>query len=442
MGNELLEMSVELLRQTVIDNPYIPKILNGHDFPSSPQAYFLTVPAEEAFYGGAAGGGKSVALLASALQYVMEPQYSAIIFRRSFTDLSQPGCLIPMSHEWLTGTKAKWSEQQHLWSFPSGATVGFGHLDSVNAHLNYKGAAFQCILYDELTDINPVHFRFLNSRLRRSKQNRAPLRVRGATNPGGLYHDYYKNYFISNGSSERVFVPARLHDNPGLDRDSYEKTLARLDPVTRAQLKDGDWDIKPEGNMFKREWFKIVQNVPARIKASVRAWDLAATPPTQKNPDPDYVAGCKMSAMDNGQCIIHGMKHDRLTPSGVEALVEHTAEVDGHGVSIGIEQEPGASGKTVIASYQNEILKSYAVYAISPTGDKEARAKPLSAACERGEVLLLDGPWIQEFLDELCPFPNVPHDDQVDAAAHAYNMLANENEPITDWGSVSTSGGN
>ena len=71
----------------------------------------------EAFYGGAAGGGKSIALLMAALQYVDVPGYAAIIFRRSYADLSLPGALMDRAHEWLGSTDAVWHEQIKTWVF-------------------------------------------------------------------------------------------------------------------------------------------------------------------------------------------------------------------------------------------------------------------------------------------------------------------------------------
>src|SRR5687767_4859180 len=88
-SRELRRKATERLRRSVLDNPYIPKS-NGL-FPSLKQAYFLTLPVEEALFGGAAGGGKSSALLAGALQDVDQPKYAALILRRTFADLKLPG---------------------------------------------------------------------------------------------------------------------------------------------------------------------------------------------------------------------------------------------------------------------------------------------------------------------------------------------------------------
>ena len=89
--------------------------------------------------------------------------------------------------------------------------------------------------------------------------------MRSASNPGGLGHEWVRARFVDTcAASERVFVPARLADNPFLDQVQYRESLAELDPVTRAQLLAGDWQVRPEGVMFKRDWFAIAEHGPAR----------------------------------------------------------------------------------------------------------------------------------------------------------------------------------
>ena len=107
-------------------------------------AFLLMNNTKEILYGGAAGGGKSVAQLAAALQYVDVPGYSAILFRKTYADLSLPGALIDMSKQWLMpfvdSKEVKWSEKEKQYVFPSGATLNFGYLESANDCYRYQGA--------------------------------------------------------------------------------------------------------------------------------------------------------------------------------------------------------------------------------------------------------------------------------------------------------------
>ena len=374
-------------------------------------------------YGGAAFGGKSIALLACALQYVMVPGYAALILRRSFSDLTLPGALIDRSHEWLGNTLAKWNERDHCWNFPSGAMLQFGYIETKKDLNRYQSAEFATICFDELSQFPKDQYNFMFSRLRRLKSSPIPVRMRGATNPGGIGSDWIYDHFIKSTNPNRRFIPATSRDNPHGDRDSYDVALGMLDPVTRAQLRDGDWTIRAEGNLFKRSWLPIVTFHPPLVEI-VRAWDLAATEYNGSN-DPDYTAGVKMGVDKDGCCYILDVKRFRENPGTRDRLIQQTAEEDGRGVQIRIEKEPGASGKSLLETFETKILFGYSVKASGGTGDKLVRAQPLSAAAEQGRVKLLQGTWNQDFINELTSFPDVSHDDQVDAADSALEAIAN-----------------
>ncbi len=214
------------------------------------QKLFCALTCNEALYGGAAGGGKSDALLMAALEYVNVPKYHAIIFRRTYSDLALPGAIMQRAHEWLAGTSASWNDRDKVYRFPSGARLAFGYLDGPRDHFRYASADFQFIAFDELTQFGREQYTFLFSRLRRTRDLDVPLRMRAATNPGGIGHDWVGERFRipetphndqlyeHNG---RVFVPARAVDNPSLNQEEYAEMLAKLDPVTRRQLAEGHW---------------------------------------------------------------------------------------------------------------------------------------------------------------------------------------------------------
>jgi hypothetical protein len=224
-----------------------------------PQGTFLALNhVEEILYGGAAGGGKTDALLDAALQFADIPGYKALLLRKTFTQLSQASGLIDRSKEWLSAG-AKWNEQKHRWTFPSGAILEFAHLQHENDRFNFQGAEFDFIGFDELTHFTEAEYLYLFSRLRRRQGSRIPPRMRGASNPGGKGHRWVKRRFIDRlpnpedpddtpeKCAARVFIPAKLSDNPGIDQVAYASALQQLDPQERAQLLDGDWDARPPG---------------------------------------------------------------------------------------------------------------------------------------------------------------------------------------------------
>ena len=170
-------------------------------FPTERQREFLRLEDKEVLYGGAAGGGKTDALLMAALQYADRPGYKAILFRRTFQDLKLPEALIPRSKEWLTG-QARWNENDHQWTFEregvpasQAAVLVFGYLATENDKYRYQGAAFDFIGFDELTQFTESQYRYLFSRLRRAADSDIPPRMRAASNPGGVGHDWVRDRF-------------------------------------------------------------------------------------------------------------------------------------------------------------------------------------------------------------------------------------------------------
>lgn len=220
--------------------------------PHAKQQEFLAVDCLEALYGGAAGGGKSDALLMAALQYVERPNYAALILRRTFKDLSLPGAIMARSHEWLRGTRAAWAEKDKTWSFPSGASLTFGFLDTENDRYRYQGAELQFLGLDEATQFPEGWYRYLLSRLRRAKGSDIPIRARLGSNPGGLGHAWVHNRFVLSEDPERRFIPATLVDNPHLDTEEYRRSLSLLDTTTRRQLEDGIWVQDASGLVYRK----------------------------------------------------------------------------------------------------------------------------------------------------------------------------------------------
>jgi predicted phage terminase large subunit-like protein len=221
-----------------------------------------------------------------------------------------------------------------------------------------------------------------------------------------------------------TFIPSRLEDNPILmDVDpNYRSNLQALSYVDRMQLLEGNWDVRPAaGNYFKREWFEIVDAIPAGGK-TVRYWDRASSEVSTENPDPDFTAGIKMTRSPNGLFFIQDSVHFRGKPLKVESSIKNTASLDGRLCEVGIEQDPGQAG-VMEAEYLARQLAGYTVKLNKVQKDKVTRASPLSAQCEAGNVKLVRGPWNEKFLAELEQFPDGKHDDQVDAASGAFYLL-------------------
>lgn len=238
------------------------------------QNVFLRTYSIEALFGGAAGGGKSSALLMAALQYVDVPGYSGILFRKTYADLALPGALMDRFRSWISNhDEVHWNNNTYIATFPSGARIAFGYLNNTNDYLRYKGSEFQFIGMDEVTEIRENDYRYLFSRLRRpasGELSRVPLRMRAASNPAP---NWVRQRFIVEGTNTgRIFVPSRLTDNPGIDADSYRQALSVLDPIERRRLEIGDWWATTLGTVFDRTNFVIIDpsEVP-QVLSSARA---------------------------------------------------------------------------------------------------------------------------------------------------------------------------
>jgi hypothetical protein len=221
----------------------------------------------------------------AALQLVEYPDYHALLLRRTFRQLNQSNSIMNRARQWLANTDATWKESDKRFTFPSGATISFGYLDSDDDVYQYDSSEFQLVGFDELTSFSEWQYTYLFSRLRATRDSRLPLRMLAASNPGNRGHDWVKARFLIGQPPEvlqqqfptRFFLPAQIADNPHLRRDEYLASLANLDAVRRRQLLDGDWEVTPSGNLFRREWFPIVEDWPRKVGGIVRTWDDAAT---------------------------------------------------------------------------------------------------------------------------------------------------------------------
>ena len=247
-------------KATIYNNDFIPQK------PFNRQVKYLIYPSEEILYGGMAGGGKSSCLLMSALQYVEEKhipkgenklKYNALIIRRTLEDLDMPNAIMDRAKQWLLPKEDEgllvWKDQKKRFIFNSGATLTFRYL-SHNKHLNsYQGAELQFVGFDELTQFPENQYNYLHSRLRKLENSNIPIRMRGASNPGGIGHDWVKKRFVDD-NSKLPFVPSAYTDNKYLNQDEYSKQLDKLDELTRLQLKYGDWDaVLKEGLLVSRD---------------------------------------------------------------------------------------------------------------------------------------------------------------------------------------------
>jgi len=237
-----------------------------------PQTDFLAASENEVLYGGAAGGGKTMALIADPMRYFDNGNFNGIILRRSTDELRE---IVWKTQELYPQAfpGAKWGEKKSQWTFPSGARIWLTYLDRPEDVLRYQGQAFSYIAFDELTQHpTPFAYLYMKSRLRTTDPT-LPTFLRATTNPGGPGHSWVRKMYIDPAPANqafaatdietgktlvypeshekagqplftRRFIPASLYDNPYLTADaSYEANLLSLPEMQRRQLLEGDWDV-------------------------------------------------------------------------------------------------------------------------------------------------------------------------------------------------------
>lgn len=436
-----------------------------------PQTTFLSSPADIAIYGGGAGGGKTWGLLMEPLRHIHNPGFGAVFFRRSTVQIRNEGGLWDESAVLYPKVGGAPREHTLSWLFGSGASVSFSHLEHDKTRFNWQGSQIPLICFDELTHFSPVQFWYMVSR-NRSMCGVRPY-IRATCNPdadswvadliawwidqetglpiaerAGKLRWFVRvgeelkwaddpadlaQFQMTDEDGNRVpipaksltFIPAKLTDNKALMAadPGYMASLLALPLVERERLLGGNWKIRPaSGLYFQRGWCQVVDAIPAGTVFG-RGYDLAATPPSADNPDPDSTSSTKIGRMPDGRYIVVDNRSVQDTPAGVERFIRNTASQDGKAVTISLPQDPGQAGKSQVKAL-TLMLSGYTVRSSTETGDKVTRFGPFSAQAEAGNVDVLRGPWNDKWFTQLEGFPVSKHDDDADSTSRAFAIVA------------------
>ena len=404
------------------------------------------------------------------LRHIRNPQFGVVIFRRNSGQITNEGGLWDNAksiYRALGATFLKSAPRQVI--FPSGAKITFNHLHSDDSVYGYQGAQIPLICFDELTHFTEAQFVYMMSRNRstcgvhpyiratcnpdsdswvarfiewwidqdtgyaipeRSGVIRYFIRLDGEIRWGDTRDELAAKYHVAPElCKSATFISSSIFDNKVLlNADpGYLATLNALSLVEKERLLSGNWKIRPAAGLyFKRDMFRVVHSLPDKIVCIARAWDLAATEITAASPDPDRTASCLMARLKSGQYIILDMQRRALNAAAARELIKNTAAADRAlygNVKIHIPQDPGQAGKAQAKSY-GAMLAGYNIETQTVSGSKITRAEPLAAQAQHGNVLILAGAWVDTFIDEAEGFPDALHDDQIDAAADAFNCVA------------------
>lgn len=442
--------------------------------PQPKQWEFLSCPADIVLYGGAAGAGKTLSVVIEALRNISNPEYNGVIFRRTSPEIKNPGGLWDESSKIYPLVGGDGAESRLTWKFPSGAKILFSHMERESDKEKWQGSAIPFMAWEELTHFSRGQFTYMLSRSR-SMSGIRPY-IRATCNPDAdswvaeliawwigedgyiipersgviRYFTVKNDEFIWGDTPEEVvdlcggdrkpeeiksftFISAKLSDNQKLleVNPEYEGNLKALSHVEQERLLHGNWKIRPAAGLyFKDEDFQVIEpnQVPPNVRWC-RSWDFAGTADTENN-QADRTAKVKMGrCKDTGRIIIADAEAYRKSTFDVEQDLLKTAERDGKLIEITIPQDPGQAGKAQ-ARQMVAKLAGYNVRVMLPQGDKESRAKGMSAQAGGGNVYIVQGDWNKEYIKEMVNFPDSKLKDLVDASSDAFNHLC---DPSVEW---------
>jgi predicted phage terminase large subunit-like protein len=440
--------------------------------PQIKQERFLSSPADIAIYGGSAGGGKTWALLLEPLRHVRNKRFGAVIFRRTFPEITREGGMWDEALAIYPLAGSRPNRNDMSFRFPSGSKIGFAAMQFEDDKEGWKSAQIPLIEFDQLETFTSGQFFYMFSRNRSTCGVKPYIRATCNPEPGWLAdflawwidEDGYANlersgvlrWMVRLGDDQIAwydsqeeatgahpdvpaksvtFIPATVYDNQELLKKDpgYIANLKALTLVDRERLlgdaqRGGNWRVKPSaGKVFNRAWFKMVEAVPAG-GIVVRRWDFAATAKELNKSDPDYTASCLMLVV-NGSYYILDVTAEQIDPARIDATYQNLTQQDEARFRQETrqylsrwEQEPGSAGKRESWRMTRMVAGSDA-RGISSTADKLIRAKPLAAQAEAGNVYILAGAWNELFLNHMHGQPELPHDDIMDATDGAFEDL-------------------
>lgn len=399
-----------------------------------PQTWLLTCPVGDILFGGARGGGKTLASLLDWLSHQTRYGKDArgVWFRRTLPEIE--GASVPMA-QYFPQLGAVYQVQARTWTFPSGATLKLRYLESDQDADRYQGHEYTWLCFDEVgtwSTSRPI------DKLRATLRSAAgvPVRLVATANPGGPGHAWIKaryvtpadplTPFVGDDGQRRVFIPSRISDNPALlkaDPTYIDRLKASGPPwLVRAWL-DGDWDATLQGEMIRAEWLQhSYATAPARTGRTLISVDTAI----KAGRDNDYTAMI-VAVEDAGRLHIIEIARGKWEFPDLRLRLAALCEL--HQPHVVLIEDKG-SGQSLLQQLRADGFRWPLVPCV-PTADKVTRLWTETGRLEAGGVLLPESaPWLRDFIDECLTFPKGAHDDQVDALSQ---LLRYVREGVDLW---------
>jgi predicted phage terminase large subunit-like protein len=445
--------------------------------PQPRQELFLSTPADVAIFGGQAGGGKTYALLIEPLRHIGVLGFSALVFRRTFRQIKQPGGIWDEAGKLYPSQGGIPHRGSYEWEFlPVGTRIGFTYLENENDKYQYDGAQVPLICFDQLEHYSESQFFYMFAR-NRSMCGIEPY-IRATCNPDpdswlAKFLSWWINpetgypiieregrlrWFVRPedelvwGDSKAevetkfpdlqaksvTFIHSSVYDNPALLKRNpgYLASLMALPEIDKLRLLYGNWKARlGAGKLFNRDWYGIDRAAPAG-GIVCRFWDFAATEKKTRGDDPDYTASVKIRML-RGRYWIEDCTAEQLGPADGERQFMNIVAQDWYAAArdrvdylARWEVEPGSAGKREalrLVQMLSERMPGINALGIPSQGDKIQRAKALAAQSQAGNVRLAAGAWNDRWLTHMHNQPETRHDDIMDASAGAFNAFGMDN---------------
>ena len=443
-----------------------------------PQEQFMASPADIVVFGGAAGGGKSYALLMDPLRHKNNPKFGAVIFRNEYKQIFNQGGLWDTSDELygqIKGAVGRMSVGK--WTFKSGAKVEFDYINRKEDLKKWQGSQITMIGFDELTHFTEYQFFYMLSRNRstcgvkpyvratcnpdadswvatfiswwinpdtgypipeRSGKIRWMIRIAEKINWFDTREEavaYARQCKVKESEAETMpksvtFILSTLEDNKILMENDpgYLANLLAMTEVEMERLLRGNWKIKAAaGRFFKRTQIRLLDKIPDDVVYWCRAWDIAATSEDEDG-DADYTAGVLIGKRRCDRYVVADVINLQLDAGDIATLLLNTSKIDrnkyGYAYTVRIPQDPAAAGKIVAKTYV-KMLAGFNVRCEPVSGSKELRANPFATQWQHGNVDVVIGEWNDAYFNQLESFPESKHDDMVDASSDSFDECAN-----------------
>lgn len=438
-----------------------------------PQEAFLSSPADIAIYGGAAGGGKTWALLMEPLRHISNANFGAVFFRRNTVQIRNEGGLWDESLKLYPALGADPVAHTLDWKFPTGAKISMRHLEYDKTVLDWQGSQIPLICFDELTHFSAYQFWYMLSRNRSMSGVRPYVRASTNPDPDSWVAEFISwwidqstglaipersgriRWFVREGETIHwaddpaelarftmpgpdgqpvpippksvTFISAKLTDNKALMQANpeYQANLLALSTIERERLLGGNWKVRPVGGMLDPKWWQYYTAPPALEYRTIYA-DTAQKTGTQN----DYSVIQCWGKSRGGQAVL--LDQIRGKWEAPELLVQARAfwskHKPGPAPLRAFKVEDKVSGTGLIQTLKREGIP---MLAIQRDRDKVTRAYDAAPMIESGNVLLpRDAPWLSDLLAEATTFPNGAHDDQLDPLFDAVADMLSASEPF------------